>query len=128
MACSVRNCHPESTLKQLEFTDCKHCGKRVAKTARRCGHCGFRPSQTAKPLDYDESSEQPDEDSSEAHHATGGYDESQDDFDYDEYVKDEYVKDELESHPYGSTKRNLWWYVALFMLILFAVTAVLPIF
>ncbi len=70
-----------------------------------------------------QASDQPDRDQSDAHHASGGYAESEGDFDYEEYVEEEF-----DENSYVSTKRNLWWYVALFLLIMFAISAVLPIF
>lgn len=67
--------------------------------------------------------EQPDPDQAESHYSTGGYDEPNDDFDYDEYLEDEF-----DENSNGPTKRNLWWYVALILLILFTITAFIPAF
>lgn len=65
----------------------------------------------------------PPDETSEEHHSVGGYDAAGDDFDYEEFIEDEFNED-----SYVSTRRNLWWYVALLLLILFAITAILPIF
>ena len=94
-------------MKQLEFMDCGHCGKRVAVTARRCGHCGQAPHG--------------DPNDSEEHHAEGGYT-AEEDFDYDEHMEEESNGD-----TYISTKRNLWWYVALFFLIFYSIAALWPV-
>ena len=104
-------------LKQLEFMDCGHCGKRVAKTARRCGHCGFDPTRGGGVADHGDERQNSDE-----HHAEGGYDAAEDDFDYDEFVEEEFGDQSAKT-----TKRNLWWYVALFFLILYSITALFPI-
>ena len=60
---------------QLEFMDCPTCGKRMLTTAKVCRHCGQAPSvdsQTHMTLD------------------SGGYDDSEDDFDYDEFLEEEF--------------------------------------
>ncbi len=98
--------------------DCRHCGKRVAKSAARCGHCGHETLRAGLNASVDNDAEH-----SEAHHSEGGYDDSNDDFDYDEYVAEEFGEE-----SYVSTKRNLWWYVAFFLLILFAISALFPMF
>ena len=103
----------EPILKQLDFCDCRHCGKRVSTKARVCAHCGFPPPSTVDEVDTEPS---------EAHHSGGGYDEANDEFDYDAFVAEEF-----DEEPLGPTKRNLWWYVAVLLLVLFAVTAILPI-
>jgi ribosomal protein L40E len=94
---------------RLEFTDCLGCGKRVATTAPVCRHCTTRrlPATTQKSTLEDDS-----ESDSESHAALnlGGY--GKDDFD-----------DESES---PSNKKNLWWYVAWFLLIFFALGALCP--
>jgi hypothetical protein len=87
-----------TTPKQLEFTDCLGCGKRISTTASVCHHC-----QT----ECDSSSQ------SESHAALniGGY--GQDDWDDDQREN-------------ASTRRGLWWYVALALLIFFVLSALLP--
>ncbi|MFO0941985.1 MAG: zinc ribbon domain-containing protein [Pirellulales bacterium] len=82
------------------FVDCPNCGKRVRANARRCHHCGSA-------LDCTDGAQE------DSEHAQGGYDESQDDFDYDEYLENEF----------GSGDKNklskLWRYTA--WVLLFAV-------
>ena len=69
-------------MKQLEFMDCGHCGKRVAITARRCGHCGQAPHGSGGNSNLGDPNE------SEEHHAVGGYT-AEEDFDYDEFTEEE---------------------------------------
>lgn len=99
---------------QLEFIDCPRCGKRVAKTAKTCHHCE-RLRLTIKPAvdDHDD----------ESHHAAnyGGYDASQDDFDYDEFLSDEFPD---ENH--GMLDRNRWKYVSILLLIVFVILFLIP--
>ncbi len=93
---------------QLEFIDCPRCGKRVAKSAKTCHHCE-RLRRTNQP-DVDDHD-------AESHQAAnfGGYDASQDDFDYNEFMSEEF--------PDGSSRlldRNRWKYVSILLLIVFA--------
>ena len=102
-------------MKQLEFMDCGQCGKRVAITARRCGHCGQAPHGSGGNSNLGDSNE------SEEHHAVGGYT-AEEDFDYDEFTEEESA-----DNKYTSTKRDLWWYVALFFLIFYSIAALWPV-
>ena len=102
---------------QLEFTDCIHCGKRIATTARRCHHCQatftnlVRPKPTTSNHDLDEELEEVDSRDSHMSLSYGGYD-NQDMDDTDE---------ELDSSP-----RKLWRFVAWVLLIVFSVFALMP--
>lgn len=60
----------------LQFIDCPSCKKRIRQVATRCHHCGFQLTET--------------DDAMSPELAEGGYDESQDDFDYDEYLEEEF--------------------------------------
>ena len=94
---------------QLEFTDCLGCGKRVATTAPVCRHCNTSrmTSHIQKSTLVDDS-----ESDTESHAALGlgGY--GNDDLD-----------EVLET---ASKRKNLWWYVALVLLIFFSLGALFP--
>lgn len=92
---------------QLEFIDCKRCGKRVAKTARSCHHCERILVRAQHSIDDSDH---------ESHHAAsfGGYDPSHDDFDYDEFVADEFPDRE-----HGILNRNRWKYVSILLIVVF---------
>ncbi len=92
---------------KLEFVDCPRCGKRVAKTAKICHHCERLRNR---------SNREADDENSEAHHSTsnGGYDSSQDDFDYDEFLSEEFPDSLHHSH-----ERNRWRYVSILLLVVF---------
>ena len=92
---------------QLEFTDCLGCGKRVATTATICRHCN-----TVR-LPVGSSERKSDDDNSESHAAVsyGGYD----NHDLDE--------EELDN---TKSRKNLWWYVAWVLLVVFLISALLP--
>lgn len=109
---------------RLEFTDCHGCGKRVATTAPICRHCNTHRNvaslvtRSPGPRDF-VSKVDPDEDSdSHAALSLGGY------------GKDDFDDDEGPTHSSGILTgwKGLWWFVALIMLIFFAVTALLPQF
>ena len=112
---------------RLEFTDCLGCGKRVATTAPFCRHCNTRrtPSKIAhssktirNPASENDDLEDDDlEDDAYSHGALGlgGY--GKDDLDESNEL--------AESH---SKKKNLWWYVALVLLIVFSIGAFFPWF
>ena len=107
---------------RLEFTDCLSCGKRVATTAPVCRHCNTKRATSRVTLSIEkirgpvnEEAELDDDADSHAALGLGGY--GQDDWD---------EANELNDPP--SKKRNLWWYVALVLLIVFAVSALLPLF
>ena len=94
---------------RLEFTDCLGCGKRVATTAPVCRHCNTSrtASNTQKSTLVDDS-----ERDSESHAALG---------------LGGYGNDDLDEVPEtASNKKNLWWYVALVLLIFFALSALFP--
>jgi len=92
---------------QLEFIDCPRCGKRVAKTAKTCHHCERVQRKNVSTID---------ENDAESHQAAnfGGYDASQDDFDYDEFLSDEFT-----GANQGFLDRNRWKYVSILLLIVF---------
>ena len=93
---------------QLEFIDCPRCGKRVASSAKTCHHCERMRNKTVSVVD--------DRDA-EAHHAAnfGGYDASQDDFDYDEFLSEEFPEKNR-----GFLNRDRWKYVSILLLVVFA--------
>lgn len=91
----------------LTFIDCPNCGKRVRENAIRCHHCGSAIAQDEEPDDSDQ--------------AQGGYDESQDDFDYEEYVEKEFGSGDSHKLP------KLWRYTAWIVLIAVLVPIALSI-
>ncbi len=106
---------------QLEFMDCPHCAKRVASIAKLCRHCGKSPapskSVTGKTVTEKSASgltsrqEEPDESHMASEH--GGYDASEDKFDYQQFVADEFNDSE-----HAPTNRKTWlWYTAWLMII-----------
>jgi hypothetical protein len=116
---------------RLEFTDCHGCGKRVATTAPLCRHCNTRRTPTPIPIvanitrssskDYRDakSGNQADDENakdadSHAALSMGGYDL-------------EGIDDELESTD-ATKKKDLWWFVALGLLIVFSIGALVPWF
>ena len=102
---------------QLEFTDCIHCGKRIATTAKRCHHCQAtfttlaRPGQTTSPSGLDEKQEGDIGQDSHMSLSYGGYD--------DQGMDD--ADEEVDSSP-----GKLWRYVAWVLLIVFSVFALMP--
>ena len=112
---------------RLEFTDCLGCGKRVATTAPVCRHCNTNrtPSKIAlssktirNPASENHDLDDDDLDNNEYSHGAlglGGY--GKDDLDESNEL--------AESH---SKKKNLWWYVALVLLIAFSIGAFFPWF
>lgn len=101
---------------QLEFVDCPRCGKRVAKTAKSCHHCERLRNKSVSVVDDNDS---------ESHHVAnyGGYDASQDDFDYDEFLSDEFP----DKNP-GVLDRDRWKYVSILLLIVFAFLLLMQLF
>lgn len=93
---------------QIEFLDCPHCGKRVVVSAKVCHHCKGWLRRPAGP----------DDEESEAHHASndGGYDTSNEDFDYDEFIAEEFP-----DRDQGLSFRKRWKYVSILLLIVFAI-------
>jgi len=94
---------------QLEFTDCLGCGKRVATTATLCRHC----NTVRLPVRTIERKNDDDDDDLESHAALGygGY---------DSYDLDEEEVDTTKS------QKNLWWYVAWMLLVVFLLSALVP--
>lgn len=103
---------------QLEFTDCTHCGKRIATTAKRCHHCQATFTTLSRPQPEVQNRElavkQTEEVSDESHMSLsyGGYD------DHEMEDKDEETTD---------TRGKFWRYVAWMLIIIFAIFAVLPL-
>jgi ribosomal protein L40E len=96
---------------QLEFTDCRGCGKRVATTATLCRHCNTARLPTRTTPNDDEENDLED---SHAALSSGGYD-----------GYDEDVLEDAESEK--SRKMNrLWWYVAWILLLFFALGSLFP--
>ena len=91
---------------KLEFTDCLGCGKRVATTATICRHC----NTVRLPVGTLERTS--DDDDLESHAALG----------YGGYDNHDLDEEELDS----STKKNLWWYVAWVLLVVFLLSALVP--
>ena len=108
---------------RLEFTDCLVCGKRVATTATLCRHCntqrnvGGAAIRKPGPRDSIRADESDDADAdSHAALSLGGY------------GNDDYPEDPSEPTSSGilTGQKNLWWFVALVLLIFFLVSALLP--
>lgn len=111
---------------RLEFTDCLECGKRVATTAPLCRHCNTKRTPSKIPLSFKTSRNSVSED---------------DDLD-DDLAADAYSHGALGLGGYGmddltesselaesqSKIKNLWWYVALVLLIVFSIGAFFPWF
>ena len=106
---------------RLEFTDCLGCGKRVATAAPICRHCNTKrtPSKTLQPSNAirDSSKDEDDLDDAYSHGAlgVGGY--GKDDLDE--------TSERVEAQ---STKKGLFWYVALVLLIVFSIGVLFPRF
>lgn len=107
---------------RLEFTDCLACGKRVATTAPVCRHCNTKRGNTKVVLSFEKlrgpvKEEGGIDDDADSHAALGlgGY--GNDDWD---------EAKELDEPP--AKTKVLWWYVALVLLIVFALGALLPLF
>lgn len=107
---------------RLEFTDCLGCGKRVATTAPVCRHCNTKRTPAKIALSSNKSRNSVSED---------------DDLDYDAYAHSAlglggYGKDDLDESSKRaesqSPQKNLWWYVALVLLIVFSIGALFPWF
>jgi hypothetical protein len=107
---------------RLEFTDCLACGKRVATTAPVCRHCNTQRSASTVTLSVqklrnpDKVERDPDEDA-DAHAALG----------LGGYGQDDWDEANERNEPTTQTK-NLWWYVALVLLIVFSIGALWPWF
>ena len=115
-----------------EFTDCLGCGKRVATTAPFCRHCKRKrtPSKIALSSKTSRNSVSDDD-------ALDDDDLDDDDLDGEAYSHGAlglggYSKDDLDESSElaesKSTKKNLWWYVALVLLIVFSIGAFFPWF
>jgi cation transport ATPase len=105
---------------QLEFMDCPHCSKRVATIAKICRHCGKSPAPL-KTVARSRSLEE-EEETDESHMASehGGYDASEDKFDYRQFVTDEF-----NDSDHAATGKKTWlWYTAWLMIIVLS----LPLF
>ena len=107
---------------RLEFTDCLGCGKRVATTAPLCRHCNKKrtPSKIALSSNNSRNSVSEDDDLDDdayAHSALG----------LGGYGKDD-LDESSELAESQSQKKNLWWYVALVLLIVFSIGALFPWF
>lgn len=106
---------------RLEFTDCLKCGKRVATTAPVCRHCNTKRATAKVALSIEKlrnpANEQGEPEDADSHAALGlgGY--GQDDWD---------DANELNESP--NKTKDLWWYVALVLLIVFAIGAMVPWF
>jgi len=107
---------------RLEFTDCLACGKRVATTAPVCRHCNTKRAASKVALSIEKlrgpvNQERELDDDVDSHAALGlgGY--GHDDWD---------EAKELNEPP--SKTKTLWWYVALVLLIVFALGALWPLF
>ncbi len=106
---------------QLEFMDCPNCSKRVATTAKICRHCGKSPVPlkpvsgklvTEKPA-LSQSDQQEELDDSHMASEHGGYDASEDTFDYQQFVADEFPDSD-----HATKGRKTWlWYTAWLMII-----------
>ncbi len=107
---------------QLEFMDCPHCKKRVASTASICRHCGNSPEWGSP---NGESAIEIADHDSESHHASsfGGYDATQDDFDYDEFIAEEFPTRDPDTKT-----RNRWKYVSIVLIFVFVILLLLQIF
>ena len=107
---------------RLEFTDCLGCSKRVATTAPVCRHCNTKRTPTRIALTSNESRDSVSEDD----------DRDDDAFSHGALGLGGYGKDDLyESNELAesqSKKNNLWWYVALALLIVFSIGALFPWF
>ena len=113
---------PSQPPARLEFTDCLTCGKRVATTAPICRHCNTQRSASTvtlsvKKLRNPAKVERDLDEDAESHAALGlggyGHDDG----------------DEANESDEPTTKsKNLWWYVAFVLLIVFTLGALLPWF
>ena len=106
---------------RLEFTDCLGCGKRVATKAPICRHCNTKrtPAKTVRTstTTCDSSKDEEDLDDAYSHGAlgVGGY--GKDDLDETNELRES-----------QATKKGLFWYVALVLLIVFSIGALFPWF
>ena len=106
---------------RLEFTDCLGCGKRVATTAPICRHCNTKrtPSKTLQTSNNirDSSKDEDELDNAYSHGALG----------VGGYGKDDFDEASERSEPHA-TRKGLFWYVALVLLIIFSIGALFPRF
>ena len=112
---------------RLEFTDCLGCGKRVATTAPVCRHCNTKrtPSQIALSSNSSRNSVSEDDDFDDNELDDNAY--SHGALGLGGYVKDD-LDESSERAESQSKKKNLWWYVALVLLIVFSIGALFPWF
>jgi len=111
--------------------DCPNCAKRVATSAKICRHCGNSPapSKSVTGKSFTENSamglmsrqEEPDESHMASEH--GGYDASEDKFDYRQFVVDEF-----NDADHSPTSRKTWlWFTAWLMIIVLSLPLILQV-
>ena len=88
----------------VEWVPCPHCGADIPESATFCRHCGSSDSDGWRD-EFD-----------------GGYEDSEDDFDYEQYVREHHSPSAT-----SSTLSPVWRFVVIALVVAFAASLVVPL-